>query len=134
MSPLVALFPEGMLDQVAQFVGRASNRLMYGLRIARYVERLMAFQPGLHRATQRMGGALRRTVLVLQMDLDAGDMRGLMGHGVLDDFANVSGQSLAALDIMVGIDLYLHGPDCPRLPPIRLWGNDPLGDNLPRPR
>lgn len=107
MSFHVTLFPEGVFDQMAQFVGRAGDRLMQGLRIARHVEGLMPFQPRLHGTTHCVGSALG-TVFIAYMDFDAGDMGALMTESVLHDVLNMRGQGLAALNIAVGIDLDLH--------------------------
>jgi|GEM_PF-3534660 len=64
------------------------------------------------------------------MDFDPRDVRGLMGHGVRHDFANMPGQRLVTVDVMVGFDLDLHLGDSPSSAISRLWGKDPLGRQM----
>src|SRR4051812_22086585 len=48
------------------------------------------------------------TVVIAQMDLDAGHLPLEVAHRVLHDSAYVLGHALASVDVVIGVDLNLH--------------------------
>lgn len=123
MPTLVLDASEDIADQVGEFIGRAGGGVVHGRGVVRGGHRRATLKPGLHDAALVVAHGLG-TVLVRQMNLDAGDVRREMAQGRLDDAADMGAQSLAAFDGMVGVDLNLHDDDHPSSAPSRLWGED----------
>ena len=68
---------------------------------------LMAFEAGFHHAAL-VGRAGLFTVLIIEVDLDAGDVAADVAQGVGDDGFSFSDQFWTAGDVVVGIDLNEH--------------------------
>ena len=97
-----------MLDQSGQLIGSAVNRLVYGRGVMRDRDRLMAFQAGFHHAALVVRAAFV-AALVGQVHLHSRDVIAESAQGIFHDATDLSGQGLVTCDVMVGIDLNLHG-------------------------
>ena len=70
---------------------------------------LAAFEAGFHHAAHVVIAAFLVAVLIAQVDLHSSDVIADSARGSLHYATDLSGQRLATFDIMVGIDLDLHG-------------------------
>jgi hypothetical protein len=70
---------------------------------------LQAFETGFHHAAQSVMANLLVAVLIAQVDLHPCDVIAESAQGILHYATDLSGQRLVTFDVMVGIDLDLHG-------------------------
>jgi len=103
-----ALPSEGALDQSAQLTCSAVDSLGHGCFLVSDRDGLAAFEAGFHHAALVVLGALV-AALVAQVDLHSRDVIAEMAQSTLHYAPDLSGQSLVTFDVMVGIDLDLHG-------------------------
>jgi hypothetical protein len=103
-----ALPSEGALDQSGQLTGSAVDSLDHRGFLVSDRDGLAAFEAGFHHAALVVLSTLV-AALVAQVDLHSRDVIAEMAQSTLHYAADLSGQSLATFDVMVGIDLDLHG-------------------------
>jgi hypothetical protein len=103
-----ALSSEGALDQSGQLTCSAVDSLGHGCFLVSDRDGLAAFEAGFHHAALVVLGALV-AALVAQVDLHSRDVIAEMAQSTLHYATDLSGQSLVTFDVMVGIDLDLHG-------------------------
>ncbi len=107
--PSLLLQPtKGALDQVSELVGRSVDGVVHRRGLMGDGGGWAAFKPSFHHATFFVPGGFG-PVLVRDVNLHASDVRGEMLQGVFHHAADVGAESFAALDVVVGIDLDLHG-------------------------
>jgi hypothetical protein len=100
---------EGAFDQAGQLICSAVNGLVQGRCMVDDRDRLLAFEAGFYHAAYIVIAALLGTVLIAQVDFDLRNMIAKSAQGILHNASHLSGQRLVPIDIMVGIDLDLHG-------------------------
>jgi hypothetical protein len=71
--------------------------------------RLMALEACFQHATNIIIAVLLVAVLISQVDFHSRDVIADLAQGTFYDVTEMSGQFLVTFDIMVGINLYLHG-------------------------
>jgi hypothetical protein len=103
-----ALPSEGALDQSGQLTGSAVDSLDHGVCLVSDCDGLAAFEAGFHHAALVMLGTLV-AALVGQMDLNSRNVIAQVAQRALHYSTDLGDQSLVAFDVMVGIDLNLHG-------------------------
>ena len=106
---LIAQPPEGALDQSGQLICSAVDGLVQGRGLVSDRDGLAAFEAGFHHATHVVIAALLVAVLIAQVDLHSRDVIAESAQGALHYATDLSGQRLVTFDVMVGIDLDLHG-------------------------
>jgi len=105
---LIALPSKGALDQSGQLICSAVDGLVQGRRLDSNRDGLAAFEAGFHHAALVVLAALV-AALGTQVDLDSRDVMADSAQGTLHFATDLSGQRLITFDVMVGIDLDLHG-------------------------
>jgi hypothetical protein len=100
---------EGALDQAGQLIRRAVNSLVQGRCLVNDRDRLAAFEAGFDHAAYIVIATLLGAVLIAQVDFDLRNVIAEPAQGILHDATDLSGHCLVPFDIMVGIDLDLHG-------------------------
>jgi hypothetical protein len=106
---LIVLPPKGALDQIGQLICSAVNGLVQGGCLISDSDRLAAFKTGFHHAAHVINAALFVAVLIAQVDLHSCDVIAESAQSILYYATDVIGQRLVTFDVMVGIDLDLHG-------------------------
>jgi hypothetical protein len=109
MALLIAQPPQGAIDQSAQLISSAVNGLIQGLGMVSDRNRLTAFEACFHHATHVVIAVLLVAVLIAQVDFHPGDVIADFAQGTFYDATDMSGQCLVTFDIVVGINLDLHG-------------------------
>jgi hypothetical protein len=106
---LLALPPEGVLNQSGQLICSAVNGFVQSSCMVRDRDGLAPFEAGFQHATHGVMADLFVAVLVAQMDLYSRDVIAESAQGALHDTINLSGQRLMNFDVVSGVYLYLHG-------------------------
>jgi hypothetical protein len=70
---------------------------------------LVTFEAGFHHATHVVIAALLVAVLIAQVDFDLRNVIAESAQGILHDASDLGGQHLVTFDVMVSMDLDLHG-------------------------
>jgi hypothetical protein len=99
---------EGVLDQSGQLIHSAVDGLVQSRCMVSDRDGLAAFEAGFHYAALVVLAALV-AALVTQVDLHSRDVIADSAQGTLHYATDLSGQRLVIFDVMVGIDLDLHG-------------------------
>jgi hypothetical protein len=105
---LIVQPPEGALDQSGQFICSAVDGLVQGSCLVSDRDGLAAFEAGFHHAALVVLAALL-AALVAQVDLHSRDVMTDSAQGTLHCLPYPSGQRLVTFDVVVGVDLDLHG-------------------------
>ena len=108
MTLLIVLPPDGVLDQSGQLICSSVDGLVQGRCMVSDRDGLPAFEAGFHHAALVMLGTLV-AALVGQMDLNSRNVIAQVAQRALHYSTDLGDQSLVAFDVMVGIDLNLHG-------------------------
>jgi hypothetical protein len=108
VTPFNALPSEGALDQSGQLACSAVDSLGHGCFLVSDRDGLPAFEAGFHHAALVVLAGFVGA-LVAQVDLHSRDVIAEMAQSTLHYATDLSGQSLVTFDVMVGIDLDLHG-------------------------
>jgi len=106
---LLALPPEGVLDQSGQLICSAIDGFVQGRCLVRDRDGLAAFEAGFQHATHGVMADLFVAVLVAQMDLHSRDVIAESAQGALHDASDLSSQRLMNFDVVTGVYFDLHG-------------------------
>ena len=111
VSPATFLMPSApkrALDQPSQLICSAVEGLIQGRCLVSDCDGLAAFQACFHHAPL-IALAVLIAVLVVHLDLHSRNVVAKPAQRTLDYLTDLGRQRLVTLDVMVGIDLYLHG-------------------------
>jgi hypothetical protein len=100
--------PKRALDQPGQLIRSAVDGLIQGRSPVSDRDGLAAFHAGFHHAPL-VALAVLIAVLVVQVDLHSRNVIANPAQRTLDYLTDLSSQRLVTFNVMVGIDLYLHG-------------------------
>jgi hypothetical protein len=100
---------EGALDQSGHLIRSTVNGLVQGRCLVSDRDGSLAFEVGFHHAAYVVIAALLGAVLIAQVDFYLRNVIAESAQGTLHDATNLSGQRLVTFDVMVSIDLDLHG-------------------------
>jgi hypothetical protein len=103
--------PECAFDQSDQLLCRTSDALVQGVRVVGSRQRLMAFEVGFHH-TAFIVVATLEAVLVTHVNLQPRDVIAEMTQDSFHFASGPSRQRLVTFNVMVGVDLDLHGSLC----------------------
>jgi hypothetical protein len=105
---LIVLSPEGVLDQSGQLIRSSVDGLVQGRCMVSDGDGLAGFEACFHHASLVVLTAFV-AALVTQVDLHSRDVIADSAQRTLHYATDLSGQRLVIFDVMVGIDLDLHG-------------------------
>jgi hypothetical protein len=100
--------PECAFDQSDQLLCRTGDGLVQGVRVVGSSYRLVAFEVGFHHTAFIVLAALE-TVLVTYVNLQPRDAIAEMTQGSFHFASGPSRQRLVTFNVMVSVDLDLHG-------------------------
>jgi hypothetical protein len=109
MAFLIAQAPQGAIDQSTQLISSTVNGWMQGFSMVGDRNRLVTFEACFHHATHVIVAALLVAVLIAQVDFHSRDVIADLAQGTFYDATDMSDHCLVTFDIVVGINLDLHG-------------------------
>jgi hypothetical protein len=105
---LIVQLAEGMLDQSGQLIGSTVNGLVQGSCSVSDRDGLAAFEASYHHAALVVVAAFTG-IFVAQVHLHSRDVIAESAEDILHYAPDLGGQRFMTFDIMVGVDLDLHG-------------------------
>jgi hypothetical protein len=106
---VIAQPPDSALDQSVQLICSAVDGLVQACGLVSDRDGLAAFDSGFHHATHFVMAALLVAVLIAHMDLHSRDLIAESAQGAFHYATTLIGQHLATFNIMIGVDLDMHG-------------------------
>jgi hypothetical protein len=100
---------EGAFDQIGQLIRSAVNGLIRGGGMVSDRDGLAAFEADFYHTAYVVIAALLVAVLIAQVDFDLRNVIAESAQGILHDASDLGGQHLVTFDVMVSMDLDLHG-------------------------